>query len=101
MKLDITTSSPSYTGPTFLESCFHSQMITYTLPLSPLCTTTHSYTIIEKKNGETEVTHGVRYDGLMKGWYEGSVGEGELRESVESLLRIVEAEEGEGGGGKE
>mmetsp|Transcript_16513 Transcript_16513/g.34073 ORF Transcript_16513/g.34073 Transcript_16513/m.34073 type:complete len:148 (-) Transcript_16513:132-575(-) len=88
--LTITTTSPSFTGSTTLESCFKDQILTYTLSLNPLCTMTQTYKIETVKGGETEVTHGVRYDGLMKGFYEGSVGEGDLKESVERIIQLAE-----------
>jgi hypothetical protein len=51
---------------------------------------TQTYKIETIKGGETEVTHGVRYDGMLKKMYEGSVAESELRESVENIIRQAE-----------
>ncbi|GMI32569.1 hypothetical protein TrRE_jg7779 [Triparma retinervis] len=94
MPIDISTSKPSFSGSTFLESCFKDQQsngaITYTLNLNPLASMTQTYKIETIKGGETEVTHGVRYDGMLKKMYEGSVAESELRESVENIIRQAE-----------
>ncbi|GMI24935.1 hypothetical protein TrCOL_g4108 [Triparma columacea] len=102
MPLSIVTSKPQFNGTTFLEACFKDQdsngVITYTLNLNPLATMTQTYKLETVKGGETEVTHGVRYDGMLKRMYEGSVEERELGDEVKEIIRQAEELEKEGKG---
>jgi len=94
LTFEISTTKPSFSGSTFIESCFKDQnsngIIVYSLNFNPLASMTSTFKLETVKGGETEITHGVRYDGMLKRLYEGSVEEGELRESVEEIIRQAE-----------
>lgn len=83
------TSSPS-PGPTPLLSCFAPQLITYSLPLTG-CVVTKSYELRPLKSNQTEVIHGIRYDGFASKFYEEKDDEERLRKSVEAFVQMTEA----------
>ena len=88
--LTITTTTPSYTGSTRILGCFKDQdgagQFAFELPLNPLCTVTRSFQVdVCGKTGVASVTHGVRYDGAMKAFYEGGLTEESLEESIRKV----------------